>query len=824
MRLMLSITCAFMISTSTPMFAATFGETDFDYETSRRYSSENFDWMLSTDFILRTLNVGQAGDREALKVLSALLRDKDPRAPTALQNYIKRYPNDPAAYDLAGTDLLRSKEYKTAAQAFAKAAQLDRQAVWTRAKLGAALILAGQYNSGVAMMTTVVKSDPDNPLALRYLSWDAMRRNAAGLAIIHAERALNAFGLPEDQINSAHLDLAQLYHLTGQHDRLLTFLNPSVRNDNLRASRTVSFQALGLYFESALRSRDPEKARFAFDKLKNLSDPGRPEMAVSEARLLVLEEDYDAAIEILTGLRASNPDIAQSLVPDLAIAEAGSGEIDVAVRRLVELAGVRGPGQDLPLLREAIAMYFAKDRGEEAISMVRARAEQEPDRIDLRHLLTETLLRAERTEEAVELARAVAMASEGNALAHYTAGIAAAAAGDKEEAISYLEASLAINPGSERTWLTLLGTSHGHNVYGHGGDASHEEVHKLLRRAIEAIPQSPDLRYELGLLTLSEGRPEDAIEIFDSALEHSPAHLPSLTLAALARADIGTELDIAERQLLTAMALKDDDPVLQDIQGWLKLAQDQEEVAVTALEDALSLEPMDATIQYHLAVAYDEVDRDEEALEFYTKALTGDLYAHYEKRSRAALVELSPKSKVVTPIHRIDAAGVHENVGEVVFQSMGGGLHISGNVSGVLPGENGAHIHMRPTCSPRVGPEGSTAGGLAGAHFGHHDHGSMTMANADTMTAEPSNVEDAMAMADGDEMDHSQMGDAQMAGMKPRGDLPALIADADGEAAFDIMKMDLTLDEIRGRSIMFHAGPDGDDGSSGPKVACAVIR
>ena len=153
-----------------------------------------------------------------------------------------------------------------------------------------------------------------------------------------------------------------------------------------------------------------------------------------------------------------------------------------------------------------------------------------------------------------------------------------------------------INPTSERTWLTLLGTSHGHNTYGHGGDSSHEEVHELLRRAIDAIPQSPDLRYELGLLTLSEGRPEEAIEVFDSALEHSPAHLPSLTLAALARADVGVELDMAERQLEIAMALKNDDPVLQDIQGWIDLSRNQTEQAVAALEAALGVQPEDATI------------------------------------------------------------------------------------------------------------------------------------------------------------------------------------------------------------------------------------
>ncbi len=823
MRLLLNLTCAALITVSTQTLASTFDPGVIDSDTSLNYSADNFGWMLSDQFISRNLNVGQAGDREALKILAGLLRTKDPRAPTALQNYITRYPNDPAAYDLAGTDLLRSKEYETAAQAFAKAAKLDPEATWTRAKLGAALILGGQPNAGLAMMQIVVKTEPDNPLALRYLSWDAMRRNAAGLAIIHAERALNAFGLPEGQLNSAHLDLAQLYHRTGQHDRLLAFLNPFVTNEELEAPRTISFQAFGLYFESALRARKAEQARFAFDTLKTLSDPGRPEIAISEARLLKLEGNFDAAIEILTRLRTSNPDIAQALVPDLAIAEAGRGDTDTAVRRLVELAGVRGPGEDLPLLREAIAMYFSKDRGEEAVAMVRARADQDPRRTDLRHLLTETLLRAERTEEALELARAVATESEGNALANYTAGIAAAAAGEKEEAISYLEASLNVDPGSERTWLTLLGTSHGHDTYGHGGEASHEEVHKLLRRAIEAIPQSPNLRYELGLLTLSEGRPEDAIKIFDGALEHSPAHLPSLTLGALARVDAGVELDLAERQIQIAMALKNDDAVLQDIQGWLYLARDQKEEAVAALKAALESDPEDATIQYHLAVAYDRMDQDEKALDLYLTALTGDLYAHYETRSRTALTELSPTKMIMARVNRIDADGVHEEVGEIMFHSMGGGVHISGNVSGILPGENGAHIHMRPTCAPGEGPNGSVAGGLAGAHFGHHDHGKMAKPMADEMTMEAPKEDATMVMADGTVMDHSQMSAEDMAGMKPRGDLPALVADADGNASFDIMKMDLTLDEIRGRSIMFHAGPDGDDGSSGPKVACAVL-
>ena len=61
-----------------------------------------------------------------------------------------------------------------------------------------------------------------------------------------------------------------------------------------------------------------------------------------------------------------------------------------------------------------------------------------------------------------------------------------------------------------------------------------------------------------------------------------------------------------------------------------------------------------------------------------------------------------------------------------------------------------------------------------------------------------------------------------MAMMKPKGDLPTLVIPANGEEVPLVMGMELTLDELRGRSMMIHDGPDVD-GVSGPKIACVVI-
>jgi Cu-Zn family superoxide dismutase len=127
--------------------------------------------------------------------------------------------------------------------------------------------------------------------------------------------------------------------------------------------------------------------------------------------------------------------------------------------------------------------------------------------------------------------------------------------------------------------------------------------------------------------------------------------------------------------------------------------------------------------------------------------------------------------------------------GTVGFSETNGRLRVEAKVAGLTPGEHGFHIHEAGDCSA---PDASSAkghfnpGGKAhGHHAGDEHHG---------------------------------------------GDMPNLIANAQGEAYYTAEIRGLTLSGatgVVGRSVVIHADPDDyksqPAGNSGKRVACGVI-
>ena len=131
--------------------------------------------------------------------------------------------------------------------------------------------------------------------------------------------------------------------------------------------------------------------------------------------------------------------------------------------------------------------------------------------------------------------------------------------------------------------------------------------------------------------------------------------------------------------------------------------------------------------------------------------------------------------------------------GKLVLRPMGDGVHISGEVGGLKPGDvRGFHIHEKGDCSAA---DASSAGG----HF-----------NPD-------------AVAHG----------AHDAPVHHTGDMPNMRADAQGVATVDgLLAREATLGDgsshdILGRGLIIHADPDDyvsqPTGNAGARLACGVI-
>ncbi len=138
-----------------------------------------------------------------------------------------------------------------------------------------------------------------------------------------------------------------------------------------------------------------------------------------------------------------------------------------------------------------------------------------------------------------------------------------------------------------------------------------------------------------------------------------------------------------------------------------------------------------------------------------------------------------------------------ELLGTVTFTDTQNGLLVEVDLQDLPAGEHGFHIHENPNCTAKTDTSGQLQPALAAgghydpAHTGHHSgpHGN-----------------------------------------GHKGDLPVLIADNNGVVKTAFYMDNLTLDEIKNRSVIIHAGGDNykDNplplGGGGTRIACGIIE
>jgi Cu-Zn family superoxide dismutase len=146
-------------------------------------------------------------------------------------------------------------------------------------------------------------------------------------------------------------------------------------------------------------------------------------------------------------------------------------------------------------------------------------------------------------------------------------------------------------------------------------------------------------------------------------------------------------------------------------------------------------------------------------------------------------------------VNAVSPQGVGASMGTITFEDSAKGLSISPKLSGISAGDHGFHIHENPDCGAKEKDGAMVAALAAGPHFDPHHSG-------------------------------KHLGPH---GGGHKGDLPKLVADADGHVGGTFVVEGLHLADIRGRSVMIHAGGDNYSdapaplGGGGARVGCGVI-
>ena len=148
-------------------------------------------------------------------------------------------------------------------------------------------------------------------------------------------------------------------------------------------------------------------------------------------------------------------------------------------------------------------------------------------------------------------------------------------------------------------------------------------------------------------------------------------------------------------------------------------------------------------------------------------------------------------------LNAIDASGIGKVIGTVSLSDANEGLVIMPELADLPSGDHGFHVHVNPNCGPGAGPDGQPAAGLAAG--GHYDQDNT----------------------------RKHLGPH---GEGHKGDLPVLRVDVSGNATTAIVAPHLKVADVKGRSIMIHAGGDNYSdqpaplGGGGARIACGVVK
>lgn len=148
-----------------------------------------------------------------------------------------------------------------------------------------------------------------------------------------------------------------------------------------------------------------------------------------------------------------------------------------------------------------------------------------------------------------------------------------------------------------------------------------EKAINVLQEGIELDPEHVRLHFRLGVVFDKWGKKENSIATMKRVIELDPKNANALNYLGYTYADLGKNLDEAERLIREALIYKPDDGYITDSLGWVYFKKGEYEKALELLEKAATLVPDDPIILEHLGDAYLKTNNKAKALEYYRRSL-----------------------------------------------------------------------------------------------------------------------------------------------------------------------------------------------------------
>jgi putative PEP-CTERM system TPR-repeat lipoprotein len=551
----------------------------------------------------------------ARKMLAATwLRSAQPQSALYVLQPILEGSKDSQSLALAGEAYLQLGQSERAIPFLERSVALDPGDSGKLTSLGASRLVAGDTARALNELEAAINLDPGNVRAANLLIMTMIGRNeldkAMQAALVLEKSAPN---------NPVSYSLKAAVHFA-KHD--IAGARSSL--EHALSLQPSYFPAAAALAQMDLADNKPEAARKRIASILD-KDKTNLDAMVALAGISLGEGQRDEAVRWLKRAVSENPQAVQPYVllaqlylqanqssEALGTAQAARG-LSFSDPQVLEVLGAAqlatndkdGAIQTFSSLVAALprsvaarlklaSAYSANGDYPAAIAMAKEALKREPNNPDAQLALAYAYLRAKRYTDAMEIARRLRQQYPGAAQGYGLEGDVQMA--QKKYALAAQSYEQALS--RQKTARVLTGLHSAQSL------AKLEASEKPLVDWLRDNPTSIEAREYLAGVYLDSGRQKDAIDQYKILLKSDPKSLPALNNLAwmLQDKNANEALDYAQR----AFQIKPEDAAIADTLGWLLIKKRDLSHGVEMLQKAVSLDPDNPEIRYHLATAFHE--------------------------------------------------------------------------------------------------------------------------------------------------------------------------------------------------------------------------
>jgi tetratricopeptide (TPR) repeat protein len=480
-----------------------------------------------------------------------------------------------------------------------KAIEMDPDSLYLKREVATVYLQNKEDDNTIGVLEDILKEHPNDVKSLiLYGGIQQVRKNTA--------EAINAYEkvlVQDPKQKKVYSLLGGLYLDAGKLDQAKRVFDQLI--DQFPASHSGHFFLGKIYVEQG----KPAAAEKEFQRTLELV----PELLEPRFELLKLynnQNKNEKVVQIYRDILERNPGNVRAAM-ELGYYHYSNGR-KAEAEEIFKKLGKRSI-TEFEVIIKTIQLYVDKKKYDEGIVILQGMLKTVPESPDIHHILGIAFYGKKENQSALAHFRKVTAESRFYEDAVIHAAFILSENKQNKEAIKLLSDAIKNEPQNAE-FKYYLGTFYEE-------EEQFEKAEIAIQEAIKLEPDNPKYYFRLGVVYDKSNKKEASMDAMRKVISLDPKHSNALNYLGYTYADLGENLDEAERLILEALKHKPDDGYITDSLGWVYYQKGEYEKALEYLEKAIGIVPDDPIMLEHLGDAYLKLNDKTNALKFYKKSL-----------------------------------------------------------------------------------------------------------------------------------------------------------------------------------------------------------